>query len=262
MIAGNDFHERTINKEQVIVNETFLKQFQTDAAQAIGQTFTVRGYGDVTVIGVIKDFHFHPLTEPIRSFFFRYDPDQFAYVNLKVASANMESTLNELESSWKKMEAVSATADADASFKSRFLSDEIQEAYAFYFSVIKICAFLGLLAICISCLGLLGMVVYTAETRTKEVGIRKVMGASSTQLAILLSKGYIKLLAIAAMIAIPITFAIFTFMLDSIQHYNTGIGIMEVVVSLGILLILGLATILSQTIRTAKTNPIDTLRYE
>lgn len=261
LIAGKGFDERTVNKDQVIVNETFLKQFQTDAARAIGHTFTVRGYGDVNVIGVVKDFHFHPLTEPIRNFFFRYDPGEFAYANLKVASADIGSTLKELESSWKTL-GTTSPGEGEKVFKSRFLNDEIEEAYSFYFSVIKICAFLGVLAICISCLGLLGMVVYTAETKTKEVGIRKVMGATSGQLALLLSKGYIKLVVIAAVVAIPIAYIIYSALLNSMQHYNTGIGVLEIVISLAILLTLGLATIMSQTIRTARTNPVDTLRYE
>jgi putative ABC transport system permease protein len=255
LTTGKNFEENAISKNQVIVNETFLRQFQTDASQAIGETFNVHGYGDVVVVGIVKDFHFHPLTEPIRSFFFRYDPTKFKFANLKIASADIESSFKQLESSWK-------TLEPHVVFKSRFLDDEIQEAYSFYFTVIKICGFLGVLAICISCLGLLGMVVYTAETRTKEVGIRKVMGATSGQLALLLSKGYIKLVIIAAVIAIPIAYVIYSTLLESMQHYNTGIGALEIVVSLAILLVLGLATIMSQTIRTARTNPVDTLRYE
>lgn len=255
LIAGRAFEENVVNKNHVIVNETFLRQFQTDASKALGETFNIHGFGDVTVVGVVKDFHFHPLTEPIRSFFFRYDPEKFAFANLKVASTDMESTFTQMEASWKKLE-------PELVFKSRFLDDEIQEAYSFYFTVIKICGFLGVLAICISCLGLLGMVVYTAETRTKEVGIRKVMGATSTQLALLLSKGYIKLVVIAAVIAIPIAYVIYSTMIESMQHYNSGIGVLEVVASLAILLVLGLVTILSQTIRTARTNPVETLRYE
>jgi putative ABC transport system permease protein len=255
LAAGKAFEENTISKDQVIVNETFLKHFQTNAPQALGETFNVHGYGDVTVIGIIKDFHFHPLREPIRSFFFRYDPSQFAFANLKIASSDVESTFKQMEASWKKLE-------PDAALKCRFLDEEIQEAYSVYFTVIKICGFLALLAICISCLGLLGMVVYTAETRTKEVGIRKVMGATTGQLALLLSKGYIQLVMIAAVIAIPIAYVIYSALLESMQHYNTGIGIIEIVMSLVILLLLGLATIMSQTIRTARTNPVDTLRYE
>jgi putative ABC transport system permease protein len=88
------------------------------------------------------------------------------------------------------------------------------------------------------------------------------MGASSTELTLLLSKGYIKMILIASMIAIPITYFIFSKMIVSMQYYSIEIGVLEIVASFGILLILGLATILSQIIKAARTNPIESLRYE
>jgi len=209
----------------------------------------------VIVSGVVANFHFQPLTEPIRSFFFRYDPKEFTFANLKVASEDMHSTFTQMEASWKIVE-------PELVFKSKFLDDEIQDIYAFYFTLIKVCGMLGTMAVSISCLGLLGMVVYTAESKTKEVGIRKVMGASTGELALLLSKGYVKLVLIAATISIPASYFIYSLMLEQIQQYPSAISILDIVISLAILLVLGLTTILSQTLRAARANPVDSLRYE
>jgi putative ABC transport system permease protein len=85
-----------------------------------------------------------------------------------------------------------------------FFDDETKEAYSVYFSMIKICGFLGFLAISISCLGLLGMVVFTVENRMKEVGVRKVMGATAWSITVVLSRNFVKLMIIAAVIAIPV----------------------------------------------------------
>ena len=146
--------------------------------------------------------------------------------------------------------------------RSPVFEEEIEEAYSTYDSMIKICGFLGFLAITISCLGLLGMVVYTAETRTKEIGVRKVMGASTTAIAILLSKDYVKLMLIAAMIATPITYLFFDKLLLGREYYRIQIGFLEIFISLALMFLLGVGTILSQTLRAAKANPVDTLRCE
>jgi ABC-type antimicrobial peptide transport system permease subunit len=257
LIAGKNFSDDVVSRNSVIVNETFLKMFQLpNAESAIQQTFKVDERYEVTVIGVVKDFHYADLRTPIQSFFFRYDPLQFQYVNIKVASDDIASALADLESSWKKVA-------GEKKFMARFFDDEIKEAYSVYFSMIKICGFLGFLAISISCLGLLGMVVFTVENRMKEVGVRKVMGASVWNITIVLSRDFVRLMIIAALIAIPISYVIFDKLyLETQQFYHITIGVGEIVITLSIMLFLGLTTIFSQTIKAARVNPVETLRYE
>ncbi len=242
----------------VIVNEEFLKDFKISSAQeALNRTFNIKGTdGEFVVAGVVKNFHYASLREPIGSFFFRYDPSRFAYANLSVKANDMEGAIGEMESVWKKFD----TGDV---FTSKFMTEEIEDAYVAYYVMIKICGFMGLLAISISCLGLLGMVVYTVETRTKEVGVRKVMGATDLNVVFLLSKDFLRLMVIAAMIAIPITWLFFDKVFLRVQaYYSFGIGFVDVVVSLAIMFVLGGLTILSQTVKAARSNPVDTLRYE
>jgi len=257
LLAGENFIDDPVSKNHVIINEVFLKSLQLpDAAAAINKTYTVDGNKEITIIGVVKDFHYADLQTPIQSFFFRYDPTQFNFANVKVVSDDMSSTLSAMESSWDKVA-------GGKKFMARFFDDEIKEAYSVYFSMIKICGFLGLLAISISCLGLLGMVVFTVENRMKEVGVRKVMGATAWSITVVLSRDFVKLMIIAAVIAIPIAYVFFEKLyLETQQFYHINIGIVEIAITLFIMLFLGLSTILSQTIRASRVNPVETLRYE
>ena len=128
--------------------------------------------------------------------------------------------------------------------------------------MVKIYGFLGLMAIIVGALGLLGMVVYSTETRAKEVGIRKVMGASINQVIYLLSKEYALLMLIATLIAVPLSYFGFNFVLSMEQHYSVTVGILEVIIGFGILSCIGAVTMASQTYRAANRNPVDTLQIE
>jgi ABC-type antimicrobial peptide transport system permease subunit len=107
------------------------------------------------------------------------------------------------------------------------------------------------------------MVVFTVENRMKEVGVRKVMGASVWNITIVLSRDFVRLMIIAALIAIPISYVVFDKLyLETQQFYHITIGVGEIVITLSIMLFLGLTTIFSQTIKAARVNPVETLRYE
>jgi ABC-type antimicrobial peptide transport system permease subunit len=257
LIAGNNFSDDVArDKKHVIINEEFLKTLKlANSAEALGQVIVLQGGEEVTVGGVLKNFHYTSLREPIKSFFFRYDPSRFAYANIKMVTTDAFSSISEMEASWK-------TFAGEKKFIAKFFDDEISDAYSSYFGMIKICGFLGLLAITISCLGLLGMVVFTVENRIKEIGVRKVMGASASSVIVLLSKDFMKLMLIAAVIAIPLTYLFFDKVYLQLQYYHADIGVFDIVISLLIMLSLGVTTILSQTVRAAKANPVDSLRHE
>jgi putative ABC transport system permease protein len=257
LVTGADFGDAPgEQKDQIIVNEEFLRVFNLGTPiEAIGKTVILPREGMVSIRGVVKDFYYLLLTERIKSFFFRCEPFAPQVANVKIASADIFQTFTDMENAWKQL-------GTDAPFKARFFEDEIAESYKGYFSMVKICSALGVLAISISCLGLLGMVVYATENRTKEVGIRKIMGASTVQLIVLLSRSYFLLLAVAVMIAVPITYLLFDKVLLRIQYYHIDIGLAEIVISIVLLLLLGLVTTLSQTWRAARANPADTVRHE
>lgn len=257
LMAGHGLPENPLQAGQsIVVNEAFLRARNIPApADALGKSFRLPGGKLVNVTGVVKDFHYATLRETIRPFFFYADPEVYRLANIKLRASDPVEALAEIETSWK-------TFAGDTKFVARFFDDEIEEAYSFYFAMIKICGFLGLLAISISCLGLLGMVVFTVENRVKEIGIRKVMGASTEGIVRLLSWDFIRLLLVAFAVATPLTYLFMDRVYLPLEHSRIPISAGDIVLSMGILLVLGLVTILSQTVRASHTNPVETLRSE
>jgi putative ABC transport system permease protein len=256
LIAGKSFpNEVWLREKYIVVNEEFVKQFKLGTPhEALGKVFRMDNK-EVEVIGVLKNFNYTSLLRPIEAFMIRMDPTQFQLANLTVSFTDAYSSLSQMETAWKAIE-------PEKKFEAEFFDEEIRESYDFYETLLKLVGFLGVLAISISLLGLLGMVVYTSETKTKEVGIRKVMGASTRSITLLLSKDYFFLMLWAALFAIPFTVIIADFILSRMQHYHVTLNFWDVLLSLLILLTMGLITIASQTFKTASTNPAETLRSE
>jgi putative ABC transport system permease protein len=257
IVRGRNFaNDPAENSRLIIINEVFAKKLSpADAYGAIDQVIILRDKREVKVAGIVRDFHYASLTSPIGNFFFEYTPNHFVYANIKLESTHVSQAFSEMEAAWKSV------GQGDQ-FKAAFLSDQIRDAYGFYFMIVKIWGFLGLLAITVACLGLLGTVVFTIKNRVKEVSIRKVMGASSESLVYLLSKDFIVIMVIASIITIPTMYFFMERLLLTAQYYNVPIGAVEIIISLSIMLFLGMITILSQTLKAANTNPVDNLRVE
>jgi len=240
----------------IVVNESFVNQFKMfRPIDAVGRVVTLAGGQEVRIAGVMKDFHYTHLEQPIKSFFYQCDPTKFKQGFLAIQSNDLFTTLSAMEKAWK-------VVGGERKFSPRFVDEQIEEAYEFHLLLVKTCSFLGLLAISISCLGMLGMVVFTVENRVKEVGVRKVMGASVSQIVFILSKDFVSLMLIASAIAIPLTWLFFEKLYSRIQNYSLPIGAFEIMTSLFILFVLGLSTIFSQTLKAAAANPVASLRHE
>lgn len=256
LLAGRNFPTIPAQTERhIIVNEEFLRAWQiTNPPDAIGRTFLVAGR-ELEVIGVLKNFHFAPLQIPIESFFLRTDPSHFSYANVKVISPDIPATLMSMEKTWSKL-------NDTRKFEAHFFDDEMEEMNKFYWALLKLIGYLGLIAISISLLGLLGMVIYTAETRTKEIGIRKVFGANEANIIYLLSRNFLVLIVWAIIIAIPVCILLFDNFLSELQYYRVSLNVWDVLIGLVVFSLIGIATIASQTRKAAGANPVDTLRYE
>lgn len=257
IMAGANFsddYDKCSN--EIIVNEAFVTKFGLGTPHdAVGKMIPLAGGQEVRVVGVMKDFQYMNLEEGISSFFYQCDVQKFNYAFLAIQSNDLFTTLSTMENAWKPI-------GGERKFTARFLDDYIQEAHDFHMVLVKICTFLGAMAISISCLGMLGMVVFSVENRVKEVGVRKVMGATSGTIAFLLSKDFIKLMVIGSLIAIPVTWLFFEEFYFRLQSYSVPIGPLEILTSLAVLFTLGLATVLSQTFKAASANPVDSLRHE
>lgn len=263
LIAGENFRPPTSTEQEessIIVNEKTLDFFELGAPnEAIGKELLLREYQmdskPMKIIGVVRDFHYGTLKEPIGPYIFRNDPKAFAALNLKIATTDMGVTMDRLQAIWEKVDSVHP-------LEARFFDESIQEAYSEYTSMLKIIGFLALLAITIASLGLLGMVVYTTETRLKEVSIRKILGATESALVFLLSRGFLTLLLMACLIAVPATYFLFDRVVFAELAFRAPVGLFDLL--LGVFLVIGIAllAISSQTIRVARTNPAEVLGKE
>lgn len=256
-LAGKNFgKDAQQNARQIIVNEELAKTLNPkNPFAAIDRTLILPDGREVMIIGILKNFHYSGLNTLIKSFFFEFNVDKFRYANLKLHSGDLATAIPVFESEWKKM-------GGEGKIVTQLFSNEIKDAYSFYVTIMKLWGFLGILAITVACLGLLGSVSFTTKKRFKEISIRKVMGANYRNLIYLLSKDFMMLLVIASVITIPLVYFMFDYLLATIQHYNIQIGIFEISLSLAIVMILGLVTILSQTLRAANRNPVENLRGE
>jgi ABC-type antimicrobial peptide transport system permease subunit len=143
-----------------------------------------------------------------------------------------------------------------------FYDDQIEKAYSEFSAMVKIIGFLSFLAISIASMGLLGMVVFTTETRLREISIRKVLGATEGHLIYMLSRGFLLLLAVSALIALPATYFLFDQVFLSDIVHRAPIGISELLLSIAVVMGVALLMIGSQTLRVARSNPAEVLKNE
>ncbi|MFY0688303.1 MAG: ABC transporter permease [Cyclobacteriaceae bacterium] len=246
----------TQNIESVLVNEQFMKAIKVFNTKSDSLTFTLTDGTHCRIVGITEDFNFEPLSEHVKPIVFRQSLEKSHYALLTINSNDIKSTIQELEKIWTGI-------DQEEKFESSFLNDEIEDAYYFLMAQLKIFSYLSTFAITISCLGLLGMVSFTTENRTKEIAIRKIMGASNPTLYYLLTKDFLKLILISAMIAIPFSYVFYDklFLFFLIPN-GTGLGVLEVLAGVLFLFLVGFISIFWQTSKVANENPANNLRYE
>ncbi|MCF0055237.1 ABC transporter permease [Dyadobacter sp. CY356] len=235
-----------------VINERAVKILGfKNSADAIGQLIRLNET-DVQVSGVIKDFCFMRYELPVAPLVLAFDPREIKVLSLKITEgASKDKIVASLSAIWKRFH-------PHESFVYSWYEQQLYEDYAEggdqrFTGVIVIIVFV------IAAMGLLGMVTYTTEKRTKEVGVRKVMGASVVQIMALLSTGFVKLILIASVIAVPIGYGLGLLFLK-IFTYHTAIGPNVFLACIGSLSLIGIFTIGVQAYRTALTNPAETLR--
>ena len=245
---------------QVIIEERLAKEMGfMNIEEAVGETIELkRRTGDVKmeIVGIVNDFKYSRIENgPTPAAFILGTEDEFLHLNLLVQTADIASLMEQLDQTWRKMDQVHP-------LRATFYEERLQEAYSDYDSASTVLGFLAALAISISSFGLLGMAVFTTETRLKEISIRKVLGATEKNLVYLLSKGFVQMLVISALIAVPLTYYLFMHVLY-VEEYNfVEVGPLQLVP--GVLIILLFAGLLIgwQVLKASRTNPADMLRSE
>jgi putative ABC transport system permease protein len=256
LVAGKNFgiHAGTDSIRPVILNENAIKQFGwKDAETAIGKSFKMGGQpGKVT--GVVKDFHFSTLQHLITPLVIFPSQDRFSRITLKVDVSKLPETTAWLEKTWKKH---FPSALLDYSFSENVFEEQYREERKFS----AIFLYFSILSLVIACLGLYGLISYTTTQKTKEIGIRKVLGATVNGIATMLSGSFLKLVMFACVIAMPVAWYIMNRWLEDFAYRTTISWWMFTVAGL-LVLVIALITVSFEAIKAAIANPVKSLRTE
>ncbi|HYF32868.1 MAG TPA: ABC transporter permease [Chitinophagaceae bacterium] len=256
LMAGKNFSPTafsdTIN--QVMINEKAVKKIGwKNAADAIGKPFRIGGRPGI-IVGVVNDFHFNSLQLAIDPLAIYPRAQRFSRITVRADLSNPAATLDWISLVWKK-HFPSALLDYD------FMDKQIGEQYQAEQRFSAIFLYFSVLSLLIACLGLFGLIAYAAMQKTKEIGIRKVLGASVQRIVMLLSKDFLKLVVIAFFIAAPVAWY---FMNEWLLHfaYRTNISWWMFAAAGALVLLIALCTLATQAIKAATANPIKSLRAE
>ncbi|MFC2133712.1 ABC transporter permease [Bacteroidota bacterium] len=234
-----------------LVNEAAVKAAQWDTP--IGQEFEVF-CGSGTIVGVMKDYHIRSFHFPIEPAFIMLNPTEVTYLSIKISPSNLQASIQHIESTIKKF--APATP-----FEYTFFDEVYDATYKNERKLEALFSAFAILAIIVACLGLFGLATFAAENRTKEIGIRKALGASISNIFILLSKEFLKWVLLANIIAWPVAYFCMRGWLDDFA-YRIDLGIWVFILSGIIAIGIALVTVSRQSHKAARTNPVDSLKYE
>jgi len=258
MVAGRNFRKdmKTDISGAFLINEAAVKAFGwSRPEEALGKRLQTGNGGRVLpIIGVTKDFHYRGLQAPVEPLAMEFNPDMLYSVTLQVDTTDTRSVLGFVEKRWKDL-------FPGRPFESFFLDDDFNRQYEADERVGRIFGVFMLLGLAIACLGLFGLASFTAASRTREIGIRKVLGASTSRIAALLTGQFAIWVLAANLLSWP---AAYFFIQRWLRGYamRTSLGVSTFVLSAAAVLVLALLTTSVQTVRAALANPADSLRHE
>ena len=249
IIAGRNYTRDMT--DVALLNETAVKELGwTDP---IGKSIKV-GDENRTVIGVVKDFHLRPMHEKIAPVFILKQQNIFLSLSLKIKPDNAPETIAFIKEKWKQF---LPTRDPELIF----FDDHLNQSYETDQRLGRMFGAFSLLAVFVTCLGLLGLVSFTAQQRAKEIGIRKVLGASVQSIVILLSRDFMKLVIFSNIIAWPVAYVAADYCLHDFA-YRIDVGLVPFLLGTLLAIFIAICTVSYQAIKAAHTNPVDTLRNE
>ncbi|OEK06658.1 ABC transporter permease [Roseivirga misakiensis] len=253
MVEGRGFDRdmQTDAQQAVLINEAMAQELTWK--EPVGKTITF-GQQERKVIGVVKDFHFTNMRHKIEPLAMLYNPTNGGNLAVKFNTRNASNTVQSIQAAWNEV-------FPNSPFEYRFFDEEFGQQYASDERFGKLVFSFTWLAIFIACLGLFGLSAFTAEQKTKEIGVRKVLGASITGIILLLSKQFSQLIAIAILLAVPIAYFLMKSWLGDFE-YRVDINWAWFVISAVVAMAIALLTVTFQSVKAATTNPSNSLRYQ
>jgi putative ABC transport system permease protein len=262
MAAGRSFSREfpTDITEGVIINESAAERFGWNPEEALGKRLRQQNGLVLRIVGVVKDFNYASLAQPITPFVLEMprNPGQMngrvRYVAVRIGASDLQQTLAFLKSNWENLV-------ANRSFDFFFLDNELDKLYSAEEQMGRVFGAFTILAIVIACLGLFALASFTTELRTREIGIRKVLGARASGIVILLSKEFAKWVLIANVIAWPVAYYVMERWLDGFA-YRTDIRILTFVLATLLAFIIALLTVSFQAFKAALSDPVKSIRHQ
>jgi len=252
---GDFFSEKhPVDSPNIIINESYLEA--TNLKDPIGKSIYREGIDSYNVIGVVKDFHFKPVSNKIEPLFIYCSTEkwEYNYLTLRIDDTEVKNTIDEIKK-------ITYKHNPDFPFEFNFMEDDFEALYRRSKRIETLLGSFAILAIFVSCLGLFGLSSYMTEQRTKEIGIRKVHGASVARIVRLLTSKFVNSILIANAIAWIIAFFLMELMLRNFPYrikLNVWIFVLPGLATLALALVI----IGYQTIKAANSNPVDSLKYE
>jgi len=258
IVAGENFKSNSLrsNESLVILNEQALKELQfDDPSSALGESIINQtDTANFKIIGIVKDYNHEILTERIRPMAWLYKPNDFKFLQVKY-SGSKEEAIKSLMIAWDKLNTGQKLNLVD--FKEEILRpyNEVMRGVMVSLMIVAI------VAVSISCLGLLGMAIYTVESKVKEIAIRKVFGSTQVSLVYSVSRSFLFMILFSIAIALPVSWAVNNVWLENLA-YRTQVTAGVFAASVGVLLFAFGCTLLTQTMKAANINPAETLKNE
>ncbi len=257
VLAGRDFSREftTDATEAYIINATAAGKFGWSVDEAVNKDLTFAEGRPGKIIGVIEDFHYQPLQFAIEPLVLMIEQQALSFASMKIDPRNVAATLAFVEEKWSALE-------PGREFDYFFVDDDFAARYEAEERLGDILRSFALLAIFIACLGLFGLASYTAEQRTREIGIRKVLGASPQSIVIHLSKEFVKWVIVANVLAWPAAYLLMKNLWLANFPYRTSPAVWTFLISGVASVIIALLTVSFQVVRASAANPADSIRYE
>ncbi len=257
VLAGRTFSKEfsTDKAGTIILNQSAAQRFGWTPEEAVGKKLENPYSEDpAQVVGVVKNFNFRSLRIEVEPMALLLDPGYIRAISVRIMPGNFEETLSFIREKWKG-------AFPGEQFEFGFLDNRINQMYTNEKKMQRIFVIFSSLSILVSCLGLLGLVSFTTEVRTKEIGIRKALGASTGSVILLLSREFIKWIILANIVAWPLAWFMMKKWLQNFA-YRTEIGWIVFVLAGFVITFIATFTFIFQTVKTAHADPVDSLRYE
>jgi putative ABC transport system permease protein len=252
ILSGRTFNESNASdKDACIVNERAIKQYQLNNPFSTSLSY---GKNKTSIIGVAKNFHFESLQNEIKPYVFTCRNENNGYMSMRLSSKATAKTIGEIEKVWKGF-------TSNDPLQYFFMDQDFEQKYKGEKQNAQLSVLFSIIAIIIASMGLFGLTSFTIVQRTKEIGIRKTMGASIIGIFYMISKEFIILVSVSTLIAWPLIFYVASKWLQN-YYYRISLRPFDFLIGFLIALIIALITISYRTINLAKVNPIETLRYE